>query len=102
MNSSTPRPVRPLPSWLLWTAGFLAFPIAGLAGSAVAGRVDSPLAALVGGLVTGAVIGAGQWLASRGRLDPRAGSRPPASAWAWACCSAPRPSASAPRSPTSR
>jgi hypothetical protein len=58
-------------SWLLWTAGFLAFPIAGLAGAAVAGRVDSPLAALSGGAVTGLVLGAGQTLASRGRLDLR-------------------------------
>jgi hypothetical protein len=57
-------------SWLLWTAGFLAFPIAGVAGRTVAGRVDSPIAALVGGLITGAVIGAGQWLVSRGRLRP--------------------------------
>ena len=60
--------VRP---WLIWTAGFLSFPIAGIAGAAVAGRVDSPTAALVGGLVTGAVIGAGQSLASSRRLDPR-------------------------------
>jgi hypothetical protein len=55
-------------SWLIWTAGFLAFPIAGVAGGTVAGRVDSPTAALVAGLITGAVIGAGQCLASRGRL----------------------------------
>src|SRR5215212_1782477 len=58
-------------SWLLWTAGFLAFPIAGLAGTAVAGRVDAPLAALSGGAVAGLVLGAGQTLASRGRLDIR-------------------------------
>jgi hypothetical protein len=32
-------------SWLIWTAGFLAFPIAGVAGGAVAGRVDDPIAA---------------------------------------------------------
>jgi hypothetical protein len=51
--------------WLTWTAGFVAFPLAGLAGRAVAGRVDDPLAALVGGGVAGAVIGTGQWLASR-------------------------------------
>jgi hypothetical protein len=55
-------------SWLIWTAGFLAFPIAGVAGGTVAGRVDSPTAALLAGLITGAVIGAGQCLASRGRL----------------------------------
>jgi hypothetical protein len=60
-----------LRSWLLWTAGFLAFPLAGLAGMGVAGRVDGPLAALLGGTVTGLVIGLGQALASRGRLDPR-------------------------------
>jgi hypothetical protein len=58
-------------SWLLWTAGFIAFPIAGLAGTAVAGRVDSPLAALSGGAVVGLVLGLGQTLASRRRLDLR-------------------------------
>jgi len=57
--------------WLVWTAGFLSFPIAGLAGGAVAGSVDSLGAALAGGVVTGAVIGAGQSLASSRRLDPR-------------------------------
>ena len=57
--------------WLIWTAGFLAFPIAGLAGTGVAGRVDSPLAALLGGAVAGLVIGVGQTLASLGRLDVR-------------------------------
>jgi hypothetical protein len=57
--------------WLIWTAGFLAFPIAGLAGTGVAGRVDSPLAALLGGAVAGLVIGLGQTLASLGRLDIR-------------------------------
>ena len=60
-----------LRTWLIWTAGFLAFPLAGLAGTAVAGRVDSPLAALLGGAVAGLVIGAGQALVSRRRLDPR-------------------------------
>jgi len=68
-----PGAARPpfLRTWLIWTAGFLAFPLAGLAGTAVAGRVDDPLAALVGGGVAGLVIGAGQWLASRRRLDLR-------------------------------
>jgi hypothetical protein len=58
-------------TWLIWTAGFLAFPLAGLAGTAVVGRVDSPLAALVGGAVAGLGIGLGQTLAGRGRLDIR-------------------------------
>jgi hypothetical protein len=51
--------------WATWTAGFIAFPIAGLAGRGVIGNVDDPIAALVGGGVAGAVIGTGQWLASR-------------------------------------
>jgi hypothetical protein len=58
-------------TWLLWTAGFLAFPLAGLAGTAAAGHVDSAVAALAGGTVSGLVLGAGQVLASRHRLDPR-------------------------------
>ena len=66
--ASTPSFLR---TWLIWTAGFLAFPLAGLAGTAIVGRVDSPLAALTGGAVAGLVIGAGQALLSRRRLDPR-------------------------------
>jgi hypothetical protein len=67
------RPSRPsfLRSWVIWTTGFLAFPLAGLAGTGVAGRVDGPIAALLGGAVAGLVIGVGQTLASRGRLDIR-------------------------------
>jgi hypothetical protein len=61
----------PLRSWLIWTAGSLAFPLAGLAGTAVAGRVDSPVAALVGGAVAGLGIGLGQGLAGGGGLDIR-------------------------------
>jgi hypothetical protein len=68
--SPTSRPLH-LRDWLIWTAGFLAFSFVGLAGTGVAGRVDNPLAALLGGTVTGLVIGAGQSLASRGRLDLR-------------------------------
>src|SRR3954454_21024444 len=60
-----------LRTWLIWTAGFLAFPLAGLAGTAIVGRVDSPLSALIGGAGAGLVIGAGQALLSRRRLDPR-------------------------------
>jgi hypothetical protein len=47
-DAARPPFLRP---WLIWTAGFLAFPLAGLAGTAVAGRVDDPLAALVGGVL---------------------------------------------------
>ena len=69
-RSGAPRPSF-LRSWLIWSAGFLAFPLAGLAGTAVAGRVDTPVAALLGGAVTGLVIGAGQAVVSSRRLDPR-------------------------------
>jgi hypothetical protein len=70
---TTPSPTQPvvLRPWLLWTAGFLAFPIAGLAGTAVVGHVDDALAAVIGGAVCGLVIGTGQVLTSRRRLDPR-------------------------------
>ena len=71
MTGHAPARTSVVRSWLLWTAGFLAFPVAGLAGTAVAGRVDDPIAALLGGAVAGAVLGAGQTLASRGRLDIR-------------------------------
>jgi len=60
-------------AWLIWTAGFIAFPIAGIVAEAVAGRIDGAGSALVGGLAAGAVIGTGQWLVGRRVLgDPRA------------------------------
>jgi hypothetical protein len=60
-------------AWLLWCAGFIAFPIAGIAAQAVAGRIDDAISALAGGVVAGAVIGTGQWLVARRLLgDPRA------------------------------
>jgi hypothetical protein len=69
-RSGASQPVF-LRTWLVWTAGFLFFPLAGLAGTAAGGRVDGPIAALLGGLVAGLVLGAGQTLVSRRRLDPR-------------------------------
>jgi hypothetical protein len=68
MNATRTRLLRP---WALWTAGFLAFPIAGLAGRAVAGPVDDLLAAVLGGAVTGLVLGVGQFLVARGALGRR-------------------------------
>ena len=62
------RPRRALRPWLLWTAGFIAFPIAGVAGTAAGGPLDSATAAVLGGVATGAVLGLGQSLASSGRL----------------------------------
>src|SRR5689334_11589242 len=58
-------------SWLIWMLGFLAFPVGGVAASLIVGRIDSPQAAVIGGAIAGLVVGAGQALASRGRLDWR-------------------------------
>lgn len=52
----------PDPRWLL-TA--LAFPPAGYLGHLLSGPVDSPTAAVIGGLVTGSLIGAAQWAVLR-------------------------------------
>jgi uncharacterized membrane protein len=56
-------------AWLLWTAGFLAFPIAGILAEALTGRINDASSALVGGMVAGAVIGTGQWLVARRLLE---------------------------------
>jgi hypothetical protein len=56
-------------AWLLWTAGFLAFPIAGALATALVGRINDAGSALIGGMVAGAVIGTGQWLVARRLLD---------------------------------
>ena len=56
-------------AWLLWTAGFLAFPIAGILAGALTGRINDFGSALLGGMVAGAVIGTGQWLVARRLLD---------------------------------
>ena len=51
---------------LLWiVAGFLAFPLAGLAARAI-GVVDGLAIAFAAGAIAGAVIGAAQWLVLRG------------------------------------
>ncbi|WP_214402401.1 hypothetical protein [Pseudonocardia lacus] len=68
MTTTRTRLLRP---WALWMVGFLAFPVAGLAGRAVAGPVDDLRAAVLGGAVTGLVLGAGQYLAARGALRRR-------------------------------
>src|SRR3954471_11597635 len=62
-----------------WASSFLGFPIGGLAAIAAVGRVDSPTAALVGGAVTGLVIGGAQALATRALRDR--GRRLPPVAW---------------------
>ena len=79
--AATPAPGQTMPDprrfdvkgWLLWTAAFVSFPIAGIAAGLAVGRINDAIAALVGGLIAGAVIGTGQWLAARRLLgDPLA------------------------------
>jgi hypothetical protein len=63
---------RRFPGWR-WVAVAVAFPIAGLIGWAVGGHVDAVDAALVGGALTGAGLGAVQWWAADGALGRAAG-----------------------------
>jgi hypothetical protein len=58
---------RRFPGWR-WMAVWLAFPVAGYIGWGIGGRVDAVDAALVGGVLTGAGLGAVQWWAAKGAL----------------------------------
>jgi hypothetical protein len=62
---------RSFPGWR-WVAVAAAFPVAGLIGGAISGPVDAFAAALVGGALTGAGLGAVQWWAAEGSLGPPA------------------------------
>jgi hypothetical protein len=55
------------PGWR-WMAVWPAFPIAGYVGWKIGGRVDSVGAALIGGAITAAGLGAAQWWAAKGAL----------------------------------
>ena len=52
-------------SQLRWLPSLVAFPAAGLLARAVVGPVDDTTSALIGGLLAGAVLGLGHWIASR-------------------------------------
>jgi hypothetical protein len=58
---------RAFPGWR-WMAVWPAFPVAGLIGWTIGGRVDGPAAALVGGALTAAGLAAVQWWAANGAL----------------------------------
>ena len=60
-----PSMPRTFPGWR-WVAVWLAFPLAGYIGWRVGGRVDAVDAALVGGALTGAGLGAVEWWAAKG------------------------------------
>jgi hypothetical protein len=66
-SAQNPSERRVFPGWR-WVAVAIAFPVAGLIGWKVGGRVDAVEAALVGGALTGAGLGAVQWWAASGAL----------------------------------
>jgi hypothetical protein len=55
--------------WLRWLPTFVGFIAGGAIAIAVTGPVTNLTAAVGGGALAGAVLGAGQWLALRGRLS---------------------------------
>jgi hypothetical protein len=63
--SKSPQPS--FPGWR-WVAVAAAFPVSALIGRGIGGRVDAVDAALIGGALTGAGIGAVQWWAAKGAL----------------------------------
>ena len=69
MSTSTVRPAVEAPSTgrtiARWAVSFVGFPLGGLAAMTLVGPVDSPASAVVGGLLTGAVLGAVQGWALR-------------------------------------
>jgi hypothetical protein len=66
-SGQAPSERRVFPGWR-WVAVAVAFPVAVLIGWGVGGRVDAVDAALVGGALTGAGLGAVQWWAASGAL----------------------------------
>jgi hypothetical protein len=57
---------------LRWMPTFLGFPAGGSLAMVLTGPVNAPVPALAGGLLSGIVIGAAQWLALRDRLPDAA------------------------------
>ena len=70
MTLTQAPPARRLRPLLRWTVSFAGFPLGGLAAMLLVGPVDSPAAAVLGGLLTGVVIGVVQaWALRLGRVD---------------------------------
>src|SRR3954454_11171408 len=66
-SAQNPSAPRRFPGWR-WMAVWPAFPVAGYIGWRIGGRVDAVDAALVGGAITGAGLGAVEWWAAKGAL----------------------------------
>lgn len=58
-------------SLLRWLPTFLAYPLGGLIAMLLLGSAMTPWAAVLGGTIVGAVVGAAQWLALRPAVGPR-------------------------------
>jgi hypothetical protein len=54
--------------WVGWGVAFLGFPLGGGLAYLIIGSITTPLTGALGGVITGAVIGAAQWLVLRRRL----------------------------------
>ena len=67
LSAHGPSERRTFPGWR-WMAVWPAFPVAGLIGWTIGGRVDAVDAALVGGALTAAGLAAVQWWAAKGAL----------------------------------
>ena len=65
--ANEPSERRTFPGWR-WMAVWPAFPVAGLIGWTIGGRVDAVVPALVGGALTAAGLAAVQWWAAKGAL----------------------------------
>jgi hypothetical protein len=75
MTETTPGqtvPTEPqvFPGWWPWVLVALAFPVAGYIGWGVSGHVDAAGAALIGGAITGAGLGLGEWLVAKDAFGP--------------------------------
>jgi hypothetical protein len=66
-SAHVPSERRTFPGWR-WMAVWPAFPVAGLLGWKIGGRVDAVDAALVGGALTAAGLAAVEWWAGKGAL----------------------------------
>ena len=65
--TSRPSVVERVRPWWLWIVTALAFPPAGYIANRVAGPVDGVAAALLAGVIAGALLGTGQWAVLRRR-----------------------------------
>ena len=85
--------------WLLWTAAFVSFPIAGIAAQAAVGPINDVLAALAGGWSRArSSAPASGWPAAACSVTRWPGSRQLRLPWASACSPVPGWSAMAPAS----